>query len=265
MPEVATLKQFQNSVVAAVRSGEFDNSPWFSGRGTCDVSQWAIHRRNYQSTLIAVMMRRFAATAWLVGSELVHDMVLRYIVNCPPKSPCLNEYGESFPDALKTHVSQTGLSYVGEFARLDFSVGSVANEVDFPVVDLSSWAVADPERLADSSVHLQPGVRYLASSWPIDKLMSSYLSESTKAPHCLEPETVLLQVRGCRGAIVLSRLNPFDYWFRRVLAAGASISEAATRAFAEEPSGDLRQSILDLHSEALIIERNQAPRHFGTS
>jgi hypothetical protein len=60
-------------------------------------SRFAIHSRHYSASLARSLIERFAATAWLVGSEFVIEAALRFVREHPPIRPCIAEYGDGFP------------------------------------------------------------------------------------------------------------------------------------------------------------------------
>src|SRR5215831_19130567 len=93
----------------------------------------AIHQRNYQSSLIEALRTKFPATEWLVGTRLLTDAAARFIQECPPTSPCIAEFGITFPDFLATRVQH--IDYIRDFGRLEWFVGKAAIAVDESPLD----------------------------------------------------------------------------------------------------------------------------------
>jgi hypothetical protein len=77
---------------------------------------------------------------------------------------------------------------------------------------------------------LQPGLSYQHASWPVDELLKLYLTET--APHRFElmPTPVWIEVRGSRGEFQLDRLGAPEFIFRKSIAGGSPIGEAAEHA-----------------------------------
>jgi hypothetical protein len=58
------------------------------------------------------------------------------------------------------------------------------------------------------------------ASWPIDMLITMYLTDLSPESWTLTAEVVHLEVRGARGSFRFSRLTAADYAFRASLSAG---------------------------------------------
>src|SRR5262245_65879730 len=87
-----------------------------------------IHQRNYQSSLIEALRTKFPATEWLVGTGVLTEAAARFIQERPPTTPCIAEFGDTFPDFLAARL--THLDYIRDFGRLEWCVGKAAIAVD---------------------------------------------------------------------------------------------------------------------------------------
>ena len=171
------LPEIQAHFRDAVVSGETNGiSPALIG-GRYPEKRLAIHQRNYHSSLTDALLTKFPATEWLLGTRFLSEAAGGFIRECPPHVPCIAEYGIEFPDFLGQRTPH--LPYVRDFAQLEWSVGKAAIAVDQPPVDVTIFAEIDS--LPDTSVTLQTGVHYLHASWPIDELLTAYLTESAPA------------------------------------------------------------------------------------
>jgi hypothetical protein len=45
---------------------------------------------------ITALVEKFPATGWLVGSRFVSLAARSYVLEHPPRKPCIAEYGEDF-------------------------------------------------------------------------------------------------------------------------------------------------------------------------
>lgn len=77
---------------------------------------------------------------------------------------------------------------------------------------------------------LETGVHYLHTRWPVDELMTIYLSDNAPARFELRPNNVWVEIRGARGEFQVTRLTEEDFTFRQSLLRGAAIGEAAGHA-----------------------------------
>jgi hypothetical protein len=142
----------------------------------------AVHQRNYQVSLTDSLLTKFPATHWLLGTQCITEAAKCFVRECPPRVPCIAEYGAGFPDFLGRFVPH--LLYLRDFAQLEWFVGKAAIAVDE-----------------------ETGVYYLRAGWPVDQLLQIYLTESAPDEFKLAPEDVWLKVRGARGEFQIIRLE----------------------------------------------------------
>jgi hypothetical protein len=86
----------------------------------------AIHQRHYRVSLIRTLLERFPATVWLVGSPFVTDAAHEFVSARPPSRPCIGEYGEWFPEFLATRPGAEEISYLRQFAELEWHLSRLA-------------------------------------------------------------------------------------------------------------------------------------------
>ena len=82
--------------------------------------RFAVHRNNMIVGLIAALAARLPVVQRLVGEEFFRAMARAYVVEEPPRSPVLLEYGDGFPQFLRNigqTVSADYLADVGHMVR----------------------------------------------------------------------------------------------------------------------------------------------------
>lgn len=145
----------------------------------------AIHQRNYQASLVDAVLTKFPATEWLLGTRFLTEAARRFIQEYPPAAPCIAEYGSEFPEFLGDCAPQ--LPYVRDFARLEWCIGKAAIAVDRHCIG--------------------SGTHYLHTNWPVDELITLYLTDNAPARFELEPVDLWIQIRGDRGEFQLNRVQ----------------------------------------------------------
>lgn len=246
------LADLQQRMRDAVVNGDSASiSPLLVG-GRDAAKRLAIHGHHYEASLTAAVVDRFPATAWLIGPRRLEHAARRFVHRFPPKAPCIAEYGSHFPAFLAAWPGTAPLSYVPEFADLDWHLGRLAVSIDIAAVGLERLAAINPNALADMTVSLQPGTHYVCARWPIDQLIGMYLADRSAESWTLIDEDVHLQVRGARGAFRFSRLGAGEYVFRTSLAEGHSVGDATCRAVEGDRSFDPGRGFLALVDEQLI-------------
>ena len=213
----------------------------------------AIHQRHYRVSLIRTLLERFPATVWLVGSPFVTDAAHEFVSARPPSRPCIGEYGEPFPEFLATRLGAEEISYLRQFAELEWHLSRLALAVDVPSLTAGDLSTSDAAALGDATVALQPGVHYFRADWAIDELISLYLSDDSPDHFTLQPGDVWLELRGVRGELTMKRLRHAEFVFRAALAAGESVSDAALSALEIEMAFEPRLALLHLVRDRLVV------------
>ena len=174
------LADVQQRMTSALRTGKPDSCASLLVGGTAPATRLAVHARHHQGSLTRAIAERFPATAWLAGSALVADAAAAFVRIRPPARPCLAEYGEAFPAFLGTWPGAAHLPYLAQFAAIDWHLGRLAIATD------------------DAPVTLR-------LDWPLDELMTFFLSGQAPEAYELHAESVWLEVRGARGEVSLRR------------------------------------------------------------
>lgn len=212
----------------------------------------AIHRRHHRASLLNALTTKFPATVWLMGSAAFIDAADAFVRTHPPAAPCIAEYGENFPDFVAALPISDRAPYLAAVARADWYLGQVSIAVTAEAIALDALASVPPEALGDVRLELQSGLRFLYADWPIDSLIAVHLDGNPPAEFVLERSAVSLQFRGARGAFGIERLEPAVFAFRRALADGVPLGEAAELGLAESAEFDAGQALVSLFAAGLV-------------
>ena len=244
------LADFQAQVRGAIVEGALSPlAPVLTG-GRDPNKRFAIHQRHYQASLLRALTEKFPATVWLVGSEFVTEAARQYVHLQPPSAPCIAEYGASFPEFLAGRPGAERVPALRWLAELEWHLGHAALALE--QAPLAAGSAPAPARLPDCRLRLQPGLRYLAAPWPVDELINLFLCEQAPEQYALAPRQVFLEIRGARGAFSMLRLDAGAFSFRRRLAAGASIGDAAEAALDADPAFDIGAALFATLAAGLI-------------
>jgi len=213
----------------------------------------AIHRRHYEASLVAALMGRFPAAAWLMGSATIESAARVFVRAQPPTAPCIAEYGRDFPKFLAEWPGSERVPYLQAFADLDWHLGRLAVAVDLPAVTPDSIAAVPPDQLADTRLTIQAGTHYVEASRPVDDLFRLYLADDAQDRIELPETDVWVEVCGARGAFRFARLTQATFAFRVALARDISIGDAAARAWAVDASFDPGAALALLVDAGLVV------------
>jgi len=192
---VLALADLQAGVRRAVVGGDISAVESLLTGGGDPRLRLGIHHRHYVTSLTTALLTRFPATVWLVGSELVAGAARAFVEAQPPTRPCIAEYGEDFPAFLASMPGVSNLPYLEPFARLEWHLGRLALAVEHPALD----------------GELHTGIAYLHLTWPVDALISVFLTGTEPDQFELKSEDVWLEVHGVRGELRMTRLSPEEF------------------------------------------------------
>jgi len=248
-----SLAEFQRLMRGAVVDGDLAAVAQSLRADGRDVSRRLdVHRRHYHTSLIAAVMNRFPATAWLLGSPLVETAAAGFVRAHPPLAPCIAEYGDRFPAWLAQQTASARVPFVEAFATLDWQLGRLAVSADGTVLTPAQVSHLTEDEFADAVLSLQAGTYYLQSDWPIDTLVRTFLSRSEGEPPNFEAQPVWLEARGSRGAVSIDRLSEAEWVFRAELHHARPVGVAAERARQVQASFDPGTALAQLFAEALV-------------
>jgi hypothetical protein len=247
---VLALAELQAGVRRAVVEGDPSAVAAMLAGGDDPRRRLSIHHRHYVTSLTTALLTRFPATIWLVGSGLVTAAAQAFVAVHPPTRPCIAEYGEDFPEFLAAVPGASQLHYLEAFARLDWHLGRLALAVEHPAVASLSGVRGD--RVGNMVLAIQPGVHYLHLDWPVDALISVFLSGTEPDQFELRPDDIRLEVRGVRGELRMTRLAAGHFAFRTAVAEGASLDAATLRGTASDAAFDGGAALTSLLTDGLV-------------
>jgi Putative DNA-binding domain len=246
------LADIQRRVRRAVVTGDVAGiEPLLIG-GRHALKRLAIHHRHYETSLVTALLGKFPGTAWLVGTPFLTEAATRFVREHPPTASCIAEYGECFPSFLPTCSGADRIRYLHGFAQLEWHLGHVAVAVDRPAVTLEEFSRIDIDVLPEAVLTLQAGLRFVQAPWPIDELMKLYLTNTAPDQLSMERADVLIEIRGARGDVHITRLAPGEFTFRTAVLNGRSIAEAAERALESDAAFEPGRALAALITDGLV-------------
>jgi hypothetical protein len=249
MPSLAEAQTLVRRAIVEERAHEV--LPLLVG-GREPARRLTIHQRHFEASLTSALLGKFPATAWLIGSAAIADAARSFVHRYPPTEPCIAEYGGEFPEFLAGCLGSE-LLCLRSFAELEWHLGHASIAIDHPALALDAFAMSQADELIELRLTLQPGVRYVAAAWPIDKLIALYLSEAAPERYAFEAADVHLEICGCRGEFRIERLDPATFTFRNALAQQQTVGNAAEQALERDASFDPGRALTTLVAAKLVV------------
>jgi hypothetical protein len=249
---VLSLADLQTGVHRALTSGEVTSLSSLLVGGERPLGRLAIHRRHFETSLVAAILEKFPATAWLIGSEAVTSAARAFVCAHPPTRPCIAEYGSAFPVFLAAYHTGGLPSYVRSFAELEWVVAQAAIAISAPPLTWSNLVAVGADALPGTRLHLQPGLHYLHAAHAVDGLLRVYLSGAQPEQFTLTSGNVWIQVRGARGEVDSARFDAAAYAFRSALLTGSPLGDAVEQALQRDAQFDTSAALMTLFAEGLV-------------
>lgn len=216
--------------------------------GSDSAVRFGVYRNTVAVSLTEALAEGFPVTRALVGEAFFDAMARCFVVERPPASPILTDYGDALPDFIAAFGPAAGLPYLPDLARLERARVVAYHAVDAQPLKADDLArhLADPHRLPATRVALHPSCRLLASDYAVVSLWAAHQGEGRiedveLGRPGLAPESALV-LRDNDEVMVLP-LSRAVGRFLAALAAGMPLGEAADAGTATDAEFDLTQAI----------------------
>lgn len=201
-----------------------DDAPGAAGR-------IAIYANHYRVTLIEALATTFPVTLQLVGDAFFRAAARRHVRETPPVSPCLFEYGESFPSFIGDLPEAGGLPYLRDLARLEWAINAARHAPD-PPPKHSRWN-------APTRVVLHPAFRLVTSPYAIDRVWQAHQDGGPLTAIDVDAGPVRLLVgRMDDDAVGWISLPAAEAAFVEALIGSGDIAGSLIAAYAADPAFD---------------------------
>jgi hypothetical protein len=226
----------QHSFAAAVL-GEPVELPIRAATAARAESGLAVYRNNVMSSLIKVVAARFPTVRRLLGEDRFLESVRRFIATEPPRSPLLLDYGDAFPEFLRSIGDDSCIGQIADVGDLEVARGTAYHAADVASLPPQAFAAIPAERLAGLRLTFHPSVSLLQSRFPIVSLWQANQEVGVVALPQGRPEAALI----ARPMLEVEvwNLPPGGFAFFTALRSGATTAEAAEAAMDAAPDFDL--------------------------
>lgn len=120
-----------------------------------------IYRKGYKARLTESLGSTFEACWWVLGDESYFQVAEDYLRGNPSQTYDLSDYGESFPDFLKTHSESQEIPFIFDLAKFEWLFKTVFHSANL-VSGLNVSAVTE-----DSLLKLNPLAALFSSEFAV--------------------------------------------------------------------------------------------------
>lgn len=216
-----------------------------------------IYRNNMTVSLVDALKSTFPAVHRLVGEEYFVAAAKAYVTEHPPRSPVLLLYGRSFGEFLDRFPSASGVPYLGDVARLEWTRMNALHAADAASVEIGDLSRVPEEVLESTVLTPHPSVGVVASRWPVVSLWQASIDPDGDVEVNMQRAEQALVVRPALN-VEVHRLPLGGAVFVDALLAGSPLGEAAQQAAEVVDELDL-PSLLKLVFEAGAVAAVNPP------
>lgn len=137
-----------------------------------------IHRNNYRQSLVGALGGIFPATKAFVGDAFIEGALGEFVLEQPPETAALSDYGGAFPDFLANHKASSRFPYIVDLLRLEWALHC-----------LQAIDEATLEDKEGEGFQINPNARVIESEYPLMSLWSVATGQ-------LPPEAVHIEQGG---------------------------------------------------------------------
>ena len=220
--------------------------------------RFAVYRNNVAVSLAAALSGRFPVIERLLGAEFFAAMGQIYMTEHRPRSPVLQEWGESFPAFLADFPPLAAYPYMADVARIELARGRAyhaADAVPIAAPDLIC-AAADPAR---ARLGLHPSVQVLRLATPAVSIWAANQPGAQTQTQTLPsgPQIALI-LRTPAFEVPVGVLAPGDAELITALQNGLTVLQAAEAAAAVDPDHDPQPILIRLMQAGVITLPKEA-------
>jgi putative DNA-binding protein len=205
-----------------------------------------IYNRQYWFRLVSVVSEDFPTLSAVIGTKRFDALILAYLCENPSTSWTLRDLGAKLPDFLESHPEFGGSRHrlAVDVARLEWSyVEAFDSKQLMPLAAEEAQAIGPESKLS-----LQPHLQLLELAYPVDILVlavkkgapqtdivssasSQRQSRSRVELPSMKRERVYLAVHRFEDSVYYRRIEQEAFLLLCALRAGASVTEAVSKAF----------------------------------
>lgn len=220
--------------------------------------RYGVYRNNVATGIARALATRFPATEKIVGGDFFTAMARDFVLNSPPVSPVLMQYGEDFPDFVAAFPPAASLPYLADVVRLENARVTAYHARDEAPVDPQALSRIAPDRMSGLLFSFHPAVTVLTSAYPIVTIwaMNSGIRELAAIERWTAESALVTRPE---LSVLTREINSGSAHFLRALQNRATLGEAFESTLAVAPDFNLGVNLADLLRSGAVIDITADP------
>ena len=216
--------------------------------------RFGVYRNNVVLGLVEALREVFPVACRIVGSEFFDAVARLYALRNPPQSPILLDYGVGFAEFVEAFEPADGVPYLGDVCRIEKAWLEAYHASE---AEPASWEVLNRVSTGGTSrVHLalHPSLRVVRSRFPALTIWSSNIEGGIPIPVAFDAGGEDVLIARPQASVEVRGLSRGEMEFIQALLQSATISSAAERAQASEPTFSLSAALEGLVAAGLVVD-----------
>jgi Putative DNA-binding domain len=210
------------------------------GKGA--VKRYNVYRNNVTASLIDALVAIYPAVHRITGTDFFRAMARFHVRATPPTSPLLFEYGRDFPAFIASYEYAQDMPWLADVARIERAWLDAYHAADAPPLPAAALAQVPADRLGEIIFRAHPATRIVRSVYPAVAIFAMNRADGPVTSLKSSAAEDALVTRA-DTEVDVRLLPPGHATFLASLIDGATLAEAASKAFAKTSSFDLSAGI----------------------
>jgi hypothetical protein len=232
-PDGLPLAELQARFAAALCAGASQSDGPAAALAECIVddglppaARVQVYRNNVRALFEGALARTYPVLRQRVGEDYFARLAVEYRQAHPSQSGDLHWTGRRFPEWIGSRMAGTDYAWLADLARLEWACEEALVSERLPPAQAGSLACVPPANVADVLLSLQPGLRTVASAFPVWSVWQANQPGATG--EAIDPSLGPQQVVVAHDAdgLMLHSLAAEQFGFVEQLAAGRSLGQA---------------------------------------
>lgn len=221
--------------------------------GQPSARRFAVYRNNVVVGLCETLKANFPVVRRLVGDEFFTAMARAYVLDNPPSSPVMIQYGAGFAGFIGAFESAADIPYLRDVARLERAWMEAYCAAEAMPLGLGRLAQIQPNDLATTRFTLHPSVRIVRSSLPILSIWQTNVRDGTPTYIELTDNGQDVLVLRPAADVEVRLLPPSGAVFLLALHNGSPVLDAVRAAMASDSRFDLAANLAAIFASGVIV------------
>jgi hypothetical protein len=238
--------------------------------GSRALRRFAVYRNNVIVGLTEAVAASYPVVQRIVGEQFFRAMARRFVLDEPPRTPLLLEYGAQFPDFVSHFEPAASLPYLPDVARIERAWTEAYHAAEATPIKPLELSGVPADDLPGLILKIHPSVRVVRSTMPALTIWRMNAGDGPIEPVDLGAGGEDVLIARPVAEVVAREVPPGGAAFVGALMTGRPLGEAAAVAMEEAADFDLAANLAGLLEAEIIVglvrpERTAANENRGTA